>query len=358
MTPLTTDDKVVALLERQNKLLERLAQGTDRQREENHTDLSSLRLILAWWIALAALLYPTISRFLQNPMETVQGLDEIYEKPVKPGMKIAGFEVTSGYGPRQAPTAGASSNHRGVDLATPVGTTLYMPGNGEVQCANQPNGAGIYATIVPSDLPYKFRAMHLQNCKPGQYKSGEIFGTTGNTGTSTGPHLHWEQLRGDRHMHPTEGFLWWALQGRPPKPIAPTVRGGLGELGKLYGAIVQQESGGDPSQINLHSGALGKGQILPENVGPWSQQCLGRRLTPAQLLSDPEAQQKVINCKLKEYWDAAIARGESGYEACRSVAATWYSGQWQLKNSNKPQYSKGHRYPSIAAYTKSVCKGF
>lgn len=120
-------------------------------------------------------------------------------------------------------------------------------------------------------------------------------------------------------------------------------------------AIIGQESGGNFLAVNPHSGALGYGQVMPKNVGPWSKQALGYSISTKEFLHNPTLQIKIINYKLKEYWQKArAASGGNEILAVRRVAAHWYSGRPHLYTSTRTQYYRGHRYPSIARYTLSV----
>lgn len=102
-------------------------------------------------------------------------------------------------------------------------------------------------------------------------------------------------------------------------------------------AIKQQESGGDYNIVNQSSGALGAYQVMPDNVASWTQQALGKSLSPQQYLSDPSAQEAVANKILGDYYDQYGARG---------AAAMWYSGQ--------PDPNKTYGTPSVADYVKSI----
>jgi hypothetical protein len=62
-------------------------------------------------------------------------------------------------------------------------------------------------------------------------------------------------------------------------------------------------------------------------------------------------QEHIVRCKLREYADKALSSGETRFEACRSAAATWYSGKAARKNDTAPR----GEYPSIADYTRQVC---
>ena len=127
-----------------------------------------------------------------------------------------------------------------------------------------------------------------------------------------------------------------------------------GDIGAFRAAIFGQESGGNYRAVNPHSGALGVGQVMPANVGPWTEKYLGRRLTPQQFLASNSAQDAVVNGRFRDMFEDQRRAGYTGEVAVRRAAAEWYSGDARLWNSNRPEYYNGHRYPSIAEYTKSI----
>lgn len=123
----------------------------------------------------------------------------------------------------------------------------------------------------------------------------------------------------------------------------------------LRRAIIGQESAGNFQAVNPHSGALGYGQVMPENVASWTKEALGRSLTADEFLADPQIQIKVIDYKLNQYYQEGLQKSGGDEEvAVRWVASIWYSGQGHLWDNPNPQYYDGHLYPSIAEYTASV----
>ena len=128
----------------------------------------------------------------------------------------------------------------------------------------------------------------------------------------------------------------------------------------LRRAIIGQESAGKFWIINPDSGALGYGQLLQENVEPWTKAALGRAVTVKEFLANPELQIQTIDHKLDEYLQRELAYtgGKNEEVAIRRVAATWYSGNPELWNNTSPQYSNGRRYPSIESYTRSVWRRY
>jgi len=101
-------------------------------------------------------------------------------------------KLTSPFGYRDAPTAGASSFHQGVDLAGPEGTPIYAARSGTVTIARFSNSAGFYVTINHGDgFSSVYMHMTTYTVSVGQHVSqGQLIGYMGSTGVSTGSHLH------------------------------------------------------------------------------------------------------------------------------------------------------------------------
>lgn len=111
-----------------------------------------------------------------------------YIKPIKGG------KVTSTFGPRKRPKKGASTNHKGVDWATPTGTSVYASCGGTVTKAGWASGTG-YTVYIDHEDGKQTRYGHLSRVlvSVGQkVKQGDRIALSGNTGVSTGPHLHFE----------------------------------------------------------------------------------------------------------------------------------------------------------------------
>lgn len=129
-------------------------------------------------------------------------------------------------------------------------------------------------------------------------------------------------------------------------------------IDSLRRAIVGKESGGNFSAVNPDSGALGYGQVMPENVPSWTQKHYGRRLTPQQFLGNREAQLAVVNGQIGEIVRQQLAAGYKGATAIRRAASIWYSGRGGLYDDDKPQFYKGRRYPSIREYTLDILRRY
>ncbi|HKJ55574.1 MAG TPA: M23 family metallopeptidase, partial [Nitriliruptoraceae bacterium] len=103
--------------------------------------------------------------------------------------------VNSGYGPRTAPTAGASSFHRGIDIAAPWGQPIHAVAAGVVWQASYSTGHG-YVTVIDHGgglfTLYAHQASLASVAVGDWVDAGQVIGSIGSTGISTGPHLHLE----------------------------------------------------------------------------------------------------------------------------------------------------------------------
>ena len=106
-------------------------------------------------------------------------------------------QITSPFGARYHPIRQAIVFHEGIDLAGPAGQNVYATGDGVVESV-QINFSG-YGNVIVIDhgFGYKTRYAHLKEIKviEGQVViRGDVIGTLGSSGLSTGPHLHYEVL--------------------------------------------------------------------------------------------------------------------------------------------------------------------
>lgn len=115
------------------------------------------------------------------------------------------YRVSSNFNPRRLnPVTGRIAPHKGVDFALPIGTPVLAVGDGEIVVAKRSGGAGNYIAIRHG-RQYMTRYMHLKKMlvKPGQkVKRGERIALSGNTGRSTGPHLHYEVWVNNQAVNP------------------------------------------------------------------------------------------------------------------------------------------------------------
>jgi len=107
---------------------------------------------------------------------------------------ISGGRLSSGFGGRKAPKRGASTNHKGVDWAVPTGTAIMASCGGTVTKAGWASGYG-YVVYIKHPDGRETRYGHCSKVlvSAGQTVSqGQKIALSGNTGNSTGPHLHFE----------------------------------------------------------------------------------------------------------------------------------------------------------------------
>lgn len=110
--------------------------------------------------------------------------------------------------------------------------------------------------------------------------------------------------------------------GAPPTPGAPPT-------GNAQTAISGIESGGRYDAVGPETGkgrALGKYQVMPFNVGPWTKEALGREMTPQEFLANPQAQDAVFNHKFGQYVQQ--------YGSPQAAARAWFAGPGGMNNPN------------------------
>lgn len=114
-------------------------------------------------------------------------------------------EISDGFGVCR--TWDCSWRHRGTDVAADPGTPLYAPADGLVTFAGGNPGTGLgYYVRIQHDHGFSSIVAHLHswNVRLGQQvRRGDMIGALGNTGNSTGPHMHLEISQGDWHIDPT-----------------------------------------------------------------------------------------------------------------------------------------------------------
>jgi murein DD-endopeptidase MepM/ murein hydrolase activator NlpD len=125
-----------------------------------------------------------------------------------------GVPISDGYGPRVAPTDGASSDHPGIDFTPGAGVPIQIIADGVVrQVVEQGDGCGVNVTIdhMIGGALVSSKYCHMQSGSVRvsvgqQVKVADVVGLVGNTGISTGAHLHLEiLLNGTEHTDP---YAW------------------------------------------------------------------------------------------------------------------------------------------------------
>lgn len=119
---------------------------------------------------------------------------------------IADGELRSGFGMRYHPVMRYSKMHTGVDWANRIGTPILAAGNGTVIKADWASGYGKRIEIQHANgyvTAYSHQSAFGKGIAPGvKVRQGQVIGYVGNTGLSTGPHLHYEVLVNGNFVNP------------------------------------------------------------------------------------------------------------------------------------------------------------
>ena len=126
-----------------------------------------------------------------------------------PTIRPADGWVASTFGYRQSPFTGRREFHKGMDIANRQGTPIVATADGVVTYADDKGSLGI-AMIIDHGHGVTTRYGHLEkiSCKPGErVHRGEVIAAMGNTGRSTGPHLHYEVRLNGVPVNPAKYIL-------------------------------------------------------------------------------------------------------------------------------------------------------
>lgn len=166
------------------------------------------------------------------------------------------WRISSGFGPRSSPGGIGSTNHQGVDIAAPLGTSVLAPIDGTVIFSGRAGGYGNFIKLKGRDgNVYEFGHLSSRNVKNGQsVVAGSLLGGVGSTGNSTGNHLHYGVIGADGKRKNPSNFLNGAkntlgtlakgpigkaaagfLAGVIGGPLAPVIAGSLPGISGLMG---------------------------------------------------------------------------------------------------------------------------
>lgn len=112
--------------------------------------------------------------------------------------------ISSEFGYREQPIAGASTNHKGMDFAAPTGTPIYAAASGTVTSASYSGNAGNMIVINHGNgLQTYYMHCNSMYVRAGQTVSkGQNIGAVGSTGNSSGPHLHFQVMQNGTPVNP------------------------------------------------------------------------------------------------------------------------------------------------------------
>lgn len=143
----------------------------------------------------------SMGKTLEDRSRCVPAIQPVANKDLK--------RTASGYGMRIDPIYRTLRFHSGMDFSAPVGTEIYATGDGKVIFSGWKQG---YGNCIIIDHGYNFKTLYGHQSKNmvrvGQKVTrGEIIGLVGNTGKSTGPHLHYEVLLSDKPDNPAKYYF-------------------------------------------------------------------------------------------------------------------------------------------------------
>lgn len=143
-----------------------------------------------------------LSRTRNNKLATIPAIQPIHNHNL--------IRTSSGFGMRIHPVYKVMKMHTGIDFTAKVGTKIYVTGDGIVKSVeNSRMGYGKHV-VVQHGFGYETLYAHMSTTavRVGQkVKRGELLGQVGNTGTSTGAHLHYEVIKDGKKINPANFFF-------------------------------------------------------------------------------------------------------------------------------------------------------
>ena len=135
-------------------------------------------------------------------MENIPAIQPVMNKDLK--------RVASGYGMRIDPVYHVRKFHQGMDFSAPIGTDVFATGNAKVEFAGWRQGYG-NTVILDHGYGYKTLYAHLYKVlvrKGQKVRRSDIIALVGNTGKSTGPHLHYEVRLNGKPVDPRTSYFY------------------------------------------------------------------------------------------------------------------------------------------------------
>lgn len=127
--------------------------------------------------------------------------------PMNPDPEV--YRVSSSFGRRKDPFTGRTRRHSGVDFAMPKGSPIYATGDGVVESVKYEFYGYGNQILIDHGFGYKTRYAHMHSiglAEGMKVKRGECIGLSGNSGRSSGPHLHYEVIYKGVHQNPANYY--------------------------------------------------------------------------------------------------------------------------------------------------------
>jgi len=148
---------------------------------------------------------PVAHSFLSIPRYSTLSLPD-YESAAIPSMWPVHGQITGGFGQRMDPLNGEAAVHNGIDISAPSGTEVQVTADGVVTYASREAGYGNEVLVDHGGgILTKYGHLRRIDVVVGQeVREGQVIGTVGLTGRSTGPHLHYEVIVHQTPVNPAK----------------------------------------------------------------------------------------------------------------------------------------------------------
>lgn len=173
-----------------NQLAAELTQKVDMLAKELYTQAKSYDEVLE------------MAKNQEIRMENIPAIQPVMNKDLK--------RVASGYGMRIDPVYHVRKFHQGMDFSAPIGTEIYATGNAKVKFSGWKQGYG-NTVILDHGFGYETLYAHLYKSlvrKGQKVRRSDIIALVGNTGKSTGPHLHYEVRLNGKPVDPRNYYFY------------------------------------------------------------------------------------------------------------------------------------------------------
>ena len=167
---------------------------------------------LSQQLALQSKSLDTIARMAKDKEKMLSSIPSI--KPVREDQLNTAISLLSGFGMRLHPIHHVKKFHKGIDFSAPTGTAIQATGDGEIVQAGKDGGYG-NCVVIKHGYGYETLYGHMSrvDVQVGQkVKKGQRIGLIGSTGSSTGPHCHYEVHMSGNVVNP----LQFCLDGLTP----------------------------------------------------------------------------------------------------------------------------------------------
>lgn len=193
----------------QNSKLQRQIEAKTKQFEAINDKVSGIEELIGLKTPDAS----SIDERLENITVTSTQQQHLF-RSIPNGWVIENNGLTGKFGWRTHPILKSREFHRGIDLRAALETPIVAPADGVVEFAGYHKSSGFgYLVIVEHNYGFKTSYAHLSKnmiVKSGEFvRKGQLIGYTGNSGLSTGPHLHYEVRFISRPLDP-QHFLDWS----------------------------------------------------------------------------------------------------------------------------------------------------